>query len=102
MFGVVNRLEFTDPVGADLTALMQGALERLRAEPGFVQGHVVRTGERELHLVLLFEDPAEAARITEEVGSPWMREHVVTLLAGPTDRRTGEVVASTLPSTPPL
>jgi hypothetical protein len=31
----------------------------------------------------------------QEVGSPWMREHVVALLDGPTDRRVGEVVAST-------
>jgi hypothetical protein len=55
---------------------------------------VVQTGERELHLVLVFAAPGDADRMMQQVGSPWMRAHVVALLAGPTDRRVGEVVAS--------
>jgi hypothetical protein len=92
---VVNRLTFTDPVPADLIArLRDEAMPRVLAA-GCLEADVVQTGERELHLVLLFRAPEDAARMMEEVGSPWMREHVVALLAGPTDRRVGAVVATT-------
>jgi hypothetical protein len=95
MHAVVNRLTFADPVPADLIArLRHDALPRVRAA-GCLEADVVQTGERELHLVLLFEQPGDADRTMREVGSPWMREHVVPLLAGPTDRRVGDVVAST-------
>jgi hypothetical protein len=97
---VVNRLTFTDPVPADLIAgrggmrLRDDAMPRLRAA-GCLEADVVQTGERELHLVLLFREADDPDRMMREVGSPWMREHVVPLLAGPTDRRVGVVVAST-------
>ncbi|HKV67959.1 MAG TPA: hypothetical protein VJN72_07705 [Gaiellales bacterium] len=94
MHGVVNRLTFADPVDAALAARFRdGAMTRIAAA-GCREAYVVQTGERELHLVLLFDDAAAADRVMREVGSPWMREHVVGLLAGPTDRRTGEVIAS--------
>lgn len=95
MFGVVNRLTFSDPVDDGVAARFAASIDRLRGVDGLIAAHVVRTGEREVHLVLLFEDAEVAARITEEIGSPWMREHIVPLLAGPTDRRTGDVIAST-------
>jgi hypothetical protein len=92
---VVNRLSFTDPISPELVArLRDDVMPRLRAA-GCLEANVVRTGERELHLVLLFAAPGDAERTMQDVGSPWMREHVVPLLSGPTDRRVGEVVAST-------
>lgn len=95
MHAVVNRLTFTDPVSPALVGRFRDdALPRVRAA-GCLEAHVVQTGERELHLVLLFAAPDDADRVMQEVGSPWMREHVVALLDGPTDRRVGEVVAST-------
>ncbi len=95
MHAVVNRLTFADPVSADLLArLRDDAMPRVR-DGGCLEAHVVQTGERELHLILVFHAADDADRMMREVGSPWMREHVVPLLAGPTDRRVGEVVAST-------
>jgi hypothetical protein len=92
---VVNRLTFTDPVSAELIArLRDDAMPRVR-DAGCLEADVVQTADRELHLVLIFREPGDADRTMQEVGSPWMREHVVPLLAGPTDRRVGPVVAST-------
>jgi hypothetical protein len=36
-------------------------------------------------------------RIATEVGSPWMREHVVPLLDGPPQRHIGPSLASSMP-----
>jgi hypothetical protein len=95
MHAVVNRLTFADPVPPDLAARVRDdVMGRLR-EAGCLDAYVIQTGDRELHLVLVFAAAADAERVMQEVGSPWMREHVVPLLAGPTDRRVGEVVAST-------
>jgi hypothetical protein len=95
VFGVVNRLAFADLVDDAVAARFADAVDRLRGLDGLISAHVVRTGEREVHLVLLFTDADAAARITAEVGNPLMREHIVPLLAGPTDRRTGDIIATT-------
>jgi Antibiotic biosynthesis monooxygenase len=94
VFGVVNRLTFAEPVDDEVAARFQEALPLVR-EAGCRTAYVVQTGEREAHLVLLFDSAEQAAEITERVGNPFMREHIVPLLAGPTDRRTGPVIAST-------
>jgi len=56
--------------------------------------HIVRVDDRHLILLLLFAEAEDANRIAREVGGPWMREHIVPLLAGDTERSVGEVVAS--------
>jgi len=94
VFGVVNRLTFKEPVGDAVAARFRETMPLVR-EAGCRAAHVVQTGEREVHLVLLFDSAEQAAEITERVGNPLMREHIVPLLDGPTDRRTGAVIAST-------
>ena len=94
MFGVVNRLTFAEPVDEDVVARFDEGMARIRESP-CRWAHVVQTGEREVHLVILFDSAEQAAEVTEKVGSPLMRELIVPLLAGPTDRRTGPVIAST-------
>jgi hypothetical protein len=94
VFGVVNRLTFKEPVDDELIARFDIAMVRIR-ESACRWAHVVQTGEREVHLVILFDSEEQAAEVTEKVGSPLMRELIVPLLEGPTDRRTGPVIAST-------
>jgi len=94
VYGVVNRLTFKQPIDEDVLARFDTAMVRIR-ESACRWAHVVQTGEREVHLVILFESEEEAAEITERVGSPLMRELIVPLLDGPTDRRPGPVIAST-------
>jgi len=94
VFGVVNRLTFREPIDDELVARFDIAMVRIR-ESACRWGHVVQTGEREVHLVILFDSEEQAAEVTEKVGSPLMRELIVPLLDGPTDRRTGPVIAST-------
>lgn len=92
---VVNHLHFTDPV--DPALFERGTTElgdAMRGVDGFEAFHVVRTGEREVILVILADTAETLDRIATEVGSPWMREHVVPLLAGPPERHIGPALLS--------
>jgi Antibiotic biosynthesis monooxygenase len=94
VYAVVNRLTFAEPVGEAVAARFASAMPAMR-ESGCRSAHVVQTGEREVHLLIVFDSAEQAAEVTERVGSPMMRELIVPLLDGPTDRRTGPVIAST-------
>ena len=45
-------------------------------------------------LLLEFGSAEDADRAAGEVGGPWMREPIVPLLSGGTERSVGEVIAS--------
>jgi hypothetical protein len=45
-------------------------------------------------LLLDFRSSQDADRVSREIGGPWMRENIVPLLAGSTERSVGEVIAS--------
>lgn len=93
MHVVVNHLHFRDPVADELLGTIQDAVG-LVVESGGLAARVLRVDDTHLVLLLEFSSAEEADRIAREVGGPWMREHVVPLLARPTERSVGEVVAS--------
>lgn len=61
---------------------------------GFQGLHVVRCGETEIVLIILAESARVLDDIATNIGSPWMVEHVVPLLASPPERHLGETIAS--------
>jgi hypothetical protein len=89
---VVNHLRFTDPIPE---SVIDSAKDVARAlvEAGGLEVRFVKVDETHAVLVLAFPDLETEERIKSEIGGPWMREHVVPLLAGPTERSSGEVVA---------
>jgi hypothetical protein len=90
---VVNRLRFAAPVGDDLIARFGEVVDMLRGS-GCLGAEVVQVAPDELILVIRYPTLEVLEDVTARVGSPWMREHVVPLLAGPTERSVGVVVAS--------
>jgi hypothetical protein len=98
MAAVVNHLHFKDPVdpslfaraGTDLVTLM-------RTVEGFRGFEVIQTSERDVILVILADNVEVLDQIATEIGSPWMREHVVPLLDGPPQRHIGPSIASSGP-----
>ena len=97
MAAVVNVLQFVERPDP---ALFERAAEelgpRMREVAGFQGLHVVRTGETEIVLIILADSAAILDDIATRIGSPWMVEHVVPLLAAPPQRHLGEVVASAI------
>ena len=88
----VNHLTFRDPIPDGLIDTAKDALPAV-VEAGGLAAHLVRVDETHAMLVLVFPDAETEERVKTEVGGPWMREHVLPLLAGPTERSSGEVVA---------
>lgn len=93
MHVVINHLHLRDPL-TDATAQSAQEAVRLVVDAGALSAQVAKVDDRHLVLILGFAGPQDADRIAREVGGPWMREHIVPLLAGDTERSVGEVIAS--------
>jgi hypothetical protein len=93
MHVVVNHLHLRDPLTDATARAFQDAVRRT-VEAGAIAAQVVRVEPTHLILLLTFRSAEDADRTAREVGGPWMREHVVPLLARPTERSVGEVIAS--------
>jgi hypothetical protein len=93
MHVVVNHLHFRDPVSdATVRALQDAVVQGVDA--GGLAARVLRVDDMHLILLLEFASAEDADRVAREVGGPWMRENILPLLAGPTERSVGEVIAS--------
>ena len=93
MHVVVNHLRLRDPVTDETVQATQEAV-RLVVDAGAVAARVVEVDTTHLILLLEFASAEDADRVSREVGGPWMREHIVPLLAGGTERSVGEVIAT--------
>jgi hypothetical protein len=93
MHVVVNHLRLRDPVQDATVQAAQKAVQ-LVVDAGARAAHLAKVDDTHLVLVLTFETAEDADRIAREVGGPWMREHIVPLLASDTERSVGEVIAS--------
>ncbi len=93
MHVVVNHLHLRDPA---TEATIQACHEavRLVVDAGATAARVLKVEDTHLILLLEFRSSDEANRIAQEVGGPWMREHIVPLLAEGTQRSVGVVIAS--------
>jgi hypothetical protein len=91
---VVNHLHFRDPV-TEATVEATRHARRLVIDAGEIAARVVKVDDRHLIVLLNFKSAEDADRAAREAGGPWMREHIVPLLSGGTERSLGEVIAST-------
>jgi hypothetical protein len=89
---VVNHLTFAEPISASVIESARVAAQAV-VEAGGLDARLVTIDENHAIFVLTFPDFETEERIKSEVGAPWMREHIVPLLAEPTERVSGEVVA---------
>ena len=95
MAAVVNVLQFKEAPDAEL--FEQAAAElgpKMHEVDGFERLAIVRTGETEIVLLIEAATVDALDQIATDIGSPWMRENVVPLLAGPPQRHIGDVIAS--------
>jgi len=93
---VVNHLHFRDPPDPDLFARAEGeVVPEARVTEGILGLHIVQVTPDHFILVILGDDTDAIDRFATDVGSPWMTDHVVPLLASPPERHLGPLVATT-------
>lgn len=96
MAAVVNVLHFKQ--APDVEMLKRAVAElgpAMQAVDGFERLEIVQTGETEIVLLIAASTTEVLDQIATDIGSPWMMENVVPLLAGPPQRHIGETIAST-------
>ena len=90
---VVSHVRLQDPSTEALRRAAEEGGRRL-VEAGGTSFQLVEVDENHLILVLFFPDLETEERISREVGGPWMREHVLPLLASPPGRSAGDAVVA--------
>jgi hypothetical protein len=94
---VVNHLYLRDPL-TDETVQALRDFAPLVVGAGASAAQVLRVDDTHLVFILDFPSAEDADRVAAEVGGPWMREHLVPLLARGPERSVGDVIASTTTS----
>jgi hypothetical protein len=93
---VINHLHFREAPDPALFALAEReVVPQARITEGIGGLHIVQVTPDHFILVILGDDPGVLDTFAAEVGTPWMMEHVVPLLASPPERHLGPLVATT-------
>jgi hypothetical protein len=93
---VINHLHFREAPDTDLFARAEReVVPEARVTEGIHGLHIVQVTPDHFILVILGDDADVLDRFAVKVGSPWMMEHVVPLLASPPERHLGGLVATT-------
>jgi len=90
---VVNHLHFSEALTADTVQTCREVVLRI-VDAGAMAAKVVRIGDTHLVLILEFASAADADRVAQEVGGPWMRQQILPLLARGPERSIGDVIAA--------
>jgi hypothetical protein len=89
---VINHLHLSAPLTDETVQACREAVP-LILKAGASAARIVRVDDTHLVLILEFSSPQDADRVASEVGGPWMREHILPLLAHGPERSVGEVIA---------
>ena len=89
---VVNHLRFKEPIPTAVIDAAKDVTQQLVDASGLAASlvEVDRNGRDPRPVVA---DVEAEDRIKSEIGGPWMREHIIPLLGGSTERHSGEVDA---------
>jgi hypothetical protein len=90
---VVNHLRLRDPLPQAIADGLQDMVQRV-VDAGGIAASVAMVSEQHLILILTFTSAEDADRIAREVGGPWMRENIIPLLEGCTERSVAKVIAA--------
>jgi hypothetical protein len=90
---VVNHLRLKEPLTEAVIEAADDVTQRI-VDAGGLAASLVQVDGTHAILVLTFPDPETEERIKSGIGGPWMREHIIPLLEGPTERHSGEAVAA--------
>jgi hypothetical protein len=96
MHAVVNHLPIKPETDWTALAGKVGALNASISHPDFRGLSLIRAGDDEAIVLVLFANRAALDQISRDVAGPWFAEHIRPNLSGPVSRSVGEVVAGAL------
>ena len=89
---VINHLHLRDPISDQTVQAFRSIVPRI-VNGGASAAQVVQVDATHIVLILEFTSAEDADRVASEIGGPWMREHIIPLLARGPERSVGEVIA---------
>jgi hypothetical protein len=91
---VINHLHLTVPVDQLATVVAREFELIFRAQPGFERFYLVKVGEEEAIVVIVWADEAAAANGASVIGPTLFAKHLVPVLASPQERTVGTAVVT--------
>ena len=96
MFAVINHLPIKPNADwATLTSKVD-TFNASITHPDFRGLSLIRSGDNEATVLVLFSTRAALDQISRDVAAPWFAENIRPFLAGPVSRSVGEAVAGAL------
>lgn len=96
MHAVVNRLPIKPGSDWGTLARKVDSLNASVSHPDFRGISLIRAGENEAVILVLFASHVALDEVSRNVAAPWFAEHMRPYLAGPADRKVGEIIAGAL------
>jgi len=93
MHAVVNTLTLGKPLDQDLVDKFENDLGAILSDhPDFIRVQIVRVSDSEAILVAMYKTLEGLNEISKNIAAPWFTDNVRPYLAGPVDRKVGEVM----------
>ncbi len=93
MFTLVNHHHLSEPIPDSAYAELTARFPEMR-ERGLRTFQIIEVAADHVILVAVFDSGEAADTVSELIGSPWLREHVIPRLSSPTEQSVGEAIFS--------
>lgn len=91
---VVNHLHLTVPVDELATVVAREFELVFRAQPGFERFYLVKMGDTEATVIIVWADEAAAAKGASAIEPTLFARHLIPVLASPQERTVGTAVVT--------
>jgi hypothetical protein len=98
MHAVVNRLPIKPDTDWNALAEKVGAFNAGISHPDFRGLSMIRAGDNEAIILVLFTSRAALEQVSRDVAAPWFAENMRPHLSAAVSRSVGEIVAGALKS----
>jgi hypothetical protein len=93
VFTLVNHHHLAEPIPESAYEALAERFADMR-ELGLQTFQIVKVADDHVILVAVFDSAEAADKVSELIGSPWLREHVIPRLLAPTEQSFGEALCS--------
>jgi hypothetical protein len=93
VFTLVNHHYLAEPIPKSAYDALAERFDEMR-ELGLQTFQIVNVADDHVILIAMFASDEAADKVSELIGSPWLREYVIPRLSSPTEQSFGEALCS--------